>query len=173
MDLRGIPRLSDFGLSSVTWDIESVNASTPHHGCTIQYCAPELLDVGNTIKDVKRKSTNKSDVYSLSMVIVGVLLFHKGMIRPDSYCFCFQLVTGKMPFPEYTDHNVSVMVSKGKRPPKPFRFKAPGMTSEVWKIAEKCWHQKAKKRPEANLVLRSLENLLKPGMLAHEAYFCP
>lgn len=72
-----------------------------------------------------------------------------------------QLATGKVPFPEYTTLNVSLVTSKGKRPLKPARFEAPGITPEVWKIAKKCWHQKAEKRPEAHVVLRDLETLLQ------------
>jgi len=68
-----------------------------------------------------------------------------------------------MPFPEYTDHSVSIIISKGKRPSKPTRFEVSGMTLAVWKIAEKCWRQKAKGRPEAKVVLQYLENLVNPG----------
>ena len=77
IDAKGSPRLCDFGLCSITKNIDSVNASTPNHGYTIRYCAPELLDVGGVVK-AKRKSTNESDIYSLSMVIVEVRPFLKG-----------------------------------------------------------------------------------------------
>ena len=72
IDSEGSPRLSDFGLCSITKNLDSVNASTPNHGCTVRYCAPELLEFGDGAKVEKRKPTNKSDVYSLSMVIVEV-----------------------------------------------------------------------------------------------------
>ena len=97
------------------------------------------------------------------MVIVEVCLFSKSAIHPGSDYICFQLVTGRMPFPEFTDPNVTVLISKGKRPPMPRSFDAPGITPAVWKIATKCWHEKANKRPEVNAVLRSLENLADPG----------
>jgi len=51
------------------------------------------------------------------------------------------------------------LVSKGKRPPKPRDSNAPGMTPLVWEIAEKCWHKKAKLRPDVKAVLRRLENM--------------
>jgi len=74
--MEGSPRLADFGLCSVTRNIDSVNASTPHRGCTVRYCAPELLDVD--VEGVnKKKMTNKTDVYSLSMVVVEVRIFLK------------------------------------------------------------------------------------------------
>jgi len=75
--MKGTPRLSDFGLCSVTRNIDSVNASTPNRGCTIRYCAPELLDIKDTGNVEKKKLTNKTDVYSLSMVVVEVRIFPK------------------------------------------------------------------------------------------------
>ena len=74
-----------------------------------------------------------------------------------------------MPFPEHTDPNVKKIISKGKRPQKPRRFEAPGMTPAVWKIAERCWHENAKERPEVNAVLQYLEGLANPGVCVHEA----
>ena len=60
-------------MCSITRNIDSVNASTPNHGCTVRYCAPELLDTDRVVKTKKeKKPTNKSDVYSLAMVIVEV-----------------------------------------------------------------------------------------------------
>jgi len=170
IDAKGNPHISDFGLSSVMKDVDSINASTSHQGCTIRYCAPELLDVRNAVKDAKRKPTNKSDVYCLSMVIVEVCFFCRDAAYSGSDYLPFQLATGRVPFPDYTDHHVSIVISKGKRPPKPAHFKAPGITSAVWKIAEKCWHQKAKERPEAKVVLECLENLANPGECTHETY---
>jgi hypothetical protein len=123
-----------------------------------RYCAPELLNAKGFIR-VEIKPTNKSDVYSLSMIIVEVHRFSESMIRPGSDYFRFQLVTGKIPFSEHVDHNVVIFISSGMRPRKPFRFDAPGMTPAVWKIAEKCWHEKAEERPEVNTVLQHLENI--------------
>ena len=72
IDDKGSPRLADFGLCSITKNIESVNASTPNHGCTIRWRAPELLRAPT---GVKIKATNESDMYSFSMVIVEVRMF--------------------------------------------------------------------------------------------------
>ena len=77
-----------------------------------------------------------------------------------------------MPFPEFTDPNVTILISKGKRPSKPRRFEAPGMTPAVWKVAKKCWHEKARERPEVNAVLQSLENMANIGGCTHEACSC-
>ena len=85
IDEEGSPRLSDFGLWSITRNIDSVNASTPNHGYTVRYCAPELLDIEGVAR-LEKKPTDKSDVYSLSMVIVEVRLLSESVIRPGSDC---------------------------------------------------------------------------------------
>ena len=97
------------------------------------------------------------------MVIVEVRLFSKIMSRPGSDCFCFQLATGKMPFPEFNEIGAKEKVLRGKRPPKPRSFDAVGITPAVWNIAKKCWHQKAKERLKVNAVLEYLENLANPS----------
>ena len=104
------------------------------------------------------------------MVIVEVRLFSENVTRPGSDRFRSQLATGMMPFPEKTDPSVMIMISKGKRPPKSRHFDAPGMTPAVWKIAKKCWHEKARERPEVNVVLQDLENLanLNPGVCIYQ-----
>ena len=71
IDVQGNPLLADFGLSSITKNVTSVNASTPHTGGTLRWAAPELLDaiVGT---DKKQTHTTKSDIYALSMVVIEV-----------------------------------------------------------------------------------------------------
>ncbi|KAF9789407.1 kinase-like domain-containing protein [Thelephora terrestris] len=148
IDEGGSPRLSDFGLCSITKNIETVNASTPNSGVTYRYCAPELLETGEVAKVKNTKATNKSDVYSYSMVVV-------------------ELVTGSVPFPDSTDYNIIHMVTKGKRPPKPPRFDAPGTSKAVWEVAKKCWHGTADKRPEAVQVLQCLNGIKNGGERTH------
>ena len=106
------------------------------------------------------------------MIIVEARMFSESMTRPGSNRLSFQLTTGKMPFPERTDPNVTILVFQGKRPSKPRRFEAPGITPEIWKIAEKCWHQKAKERPEVKTVLQDLENIVNAGGCTHSASVC-
>src|SRR5258705_105036 len=43
IDEEGSPRLTDFGFSSITKNVDSIHASTPNHNCTVRYCAPEIL----------------------------------------------------------------------------------------------------------------------------------
>ena len=77
-----------------------------------------------------------------------------------------------MPFPEFPDPKVTLMISKGKRPRKPRRFEAEGITSDVWKVAEKSWHEKPGSRPEVKQVLQNLEKIANPGVCTHIACTC-
>ena len=77
-----------------------------------------------------------------------------------------------MPFPDFTDPNVTVMISRGKRPPTPRRFDAPGTSKAVWKVAKKCWHERARDRPEIDEVLHDLEKVLNPGVCTRKACTC-
>lgn len=71
IDVQGNPLLADFGLSSITKNVTSVNASTPHGGATIRWAAPELLDaISHTGR--KQRHTAESDIYALSMVVIEV-----------------------------------------------------------------------------------------------------
>ena len=119
----------------------------------------------------KGESTQKIPIYipcqwSLSRCVCSPKA-HPGpdWLRP-------QLATGKMPLHKYSDSLVKFMISKGKRPRKPRRFEAQGITSEVWKVAEKCWHEKAGERPEARQVLWDLEKIANSGVCTHNACTC-
>lgn len=78
--------------------------------------------------------------------------------------FILQLATGKVPFSsEGADHQIVPKILKGRRPSKPARFEAPGMTAAVWKIAEKCWSKEPEERLKANAVLQRLQGLDDTG----------
>ena len=80
-------------------------------------------------------------------------------------------MTGKIPFPDLTDPNVIFPIIKGKRPQRPRNFDAPGITPGVWVVAKKCWHDRAKQRPEVKTVLQDLENIANAGECAPRACF--
>jgi len=46
------------------------------------------------------------------------------------------------------------------------------MTPAVWKIAKKCWNEKAEERLEASAVLQRLENLANIGGRTHRFCSC-
>lgn len=52
----------------------------------------------------------------------------------------------------------------GERPQKPDHFEIPGLTLEVWEIAEMCWDKEPKERPDAHTILQYISNLMGSGM---------
>ncbi|KAF9643105.1 kinase-like protein [Thelephora ganbajun] len=134
-DNKGIPRISDFGISSVTFDPISNNASTAWRGYTLRWAAPEILEA--PLNSESRRPTKMSDVYAFGMVVV-------------------EIFTGKLPFPDDSDLNVQFMVTKGKRPPKPTDAPKLGLSSTAWKLVEDCWNKKRDKRPEMQHVASRL-----------------
>ena len=64
MDDTGNARLADFGLATVTQNLDSVRSATCQRGFTPRWAAPEVLDEGMYSKE--------ADVFSFAMVMVEV-----------------------------------------------------------------------------------------------------
>ena len=67
-DGTGIPRIADFGLSSITFDPNSCNATTPWRDYALRWAAPEILEA--PLNSESRRPTKMSDVYAFGMVVV-------------------------------------------------------------------------------------------------------
>ena len=57
------------------------------------------------------------------------------------------------------------MVTRGERPSKPASAEAFGLTPELWELTKRCWHEKAKRRPDSLKVLTRLESTSLPTRL--------
>ena len=64
MDNSGNARIADFGFTTVTLDLDSVQGVLCQRGFTPRWTAPEVLDEG--------PSSKKSDVFSFAMVMIEV-----------------------------------------------------------------------------------------------------
>lgn len=164
IDAGGNARLHDFANCSFMDNTNPANPLAPIYTPSIRWSAPELLGVSSQ----PQEPTKMSDIYSLSMVIVEVCPLVESLASPSSDRFCLKLVTGKAPFPECTDQNVIFMIAEDKRPVKPRCFGAPGMTPEVWEVAQNCWNKKPSGRLEIDSVIKSLEPLTKSGVFTDE-----
>jgi hypothetical protein len=83
--------------------------------------------------------------------------------HPHPDIFYLQLATGQVPFYGSPNQNVLTMVTSGKRPQRPRRFNAPGITSAVWTVADKCWNQEAEERPDVRIVVDALKQIASAG----------
>ena len=64
MDNTGSARLADFGLATVTQNLDSVRSATCQRGYTPRWAAPEVLDEG--------AYSREADVFSFAMVMIEV-----------------------------------------------------------------------------------------------------
>ena len=159
IDAEGNPRLMDFGCSSITRNVWSANASTPHGGGSIRWSAPELVPLSTDLTDLERvrstRPTNESDVYSLAMVTIEVIFFCLAQNLVSHSFGHLQIFTGNWPFAPYGDEQVILLLAKDMRPDKPTHGK---FTPKMWSLTKKCWNKDPKKRPSVSEVLRNLES---------------
>ncbi|KAF9790526.1 kinase-like domain-containing protein [Thelephora terrestris] len=131
IDRGGNPLLS--GFSGLSFTKESIPVATLERpGILIRWSAPELVN------DEIGIPTTKSDVYSLSMVIVG-------------------LYSGDVPFSGLLSPAIKGMLLKGTRPPKPESAEVLGLTPALWALTKKCWARNPAKRPDTSAILAHLE----------------
>lgn len=102
--------------------------------------APELLNPELLGSDADRL-TEKSDVYSLAMIITEVL-------------------SGVSTFLGHNTTAVMIRVTTGARPR---RQQHPNISDEIWGLVEICWRQNPDERPKAIDVLERLERAANPS----------
>ena len=64
VDDSGHARLADFGLATVTQNLDSVRSASCQHGLTARWAAPEVLKEGTYSKE--------ADVFAFAMVMIEV-----------------------------------------------------------------------------------------------------
>ena len=65
VDDSGRPRITDFGFATVTHNLDSMWSTTPGHGHTTRWTAPEILTE-------KGGNSKEADVFSFAMVMLEV-----------------------------------------------------------------------------------------------------
>ena len=152
--------------------MESANVSASHNGCTHRYCTSELLLPGKRMKDPERKPTDKSDLYSLSMVVVKIYTLCGNVEYPGSGNPSPSLRPGRNYFLMPYERDIPTIILEGKRPSEPDSFETAGISPEVWRIAKRYYHEKEKKRLGTNVVLEDPEALFQFGVYARRACTC-
>ena len=64
LDKQGCARITDFGLTTVTQNLDSIRSVSDDHGHTGRWAAPEILNGGEFSKE--------ADVFSFAMVMIEV-----------------------------------------------------------------------------------------------------
>ncbi|KAF9789483.1 kinase-like domain-containing protein [Thelephora terrestris] len=132
VDHTGQARITDFGLATVTQNLESIRTASGEQGYTARWTAPEILNEEGTY-------SKEADVFSFAMVMIEVY-------------------TGVAPFHQSNATAVVLAIMKGTRPPRPTH---PRFTSDLWRLMQHCWDQNPHSRPEVPSILNDL-GIAKP-----------
>ncbi|PWA57960.1 C2 domain, Formin, FH2 domain, Protein-tyrosine phosphatase-like protein [Artemisia annua] len=144
LDQNWVAKVSDFGLSKLTFTglDRSTIASLP---CgTISYIEPEYMATGILKK--------KSDVYSFGMVLFEVLCGRLCTVKDDDGI----LLSGPLAKEFYERKRLDEIVDPSLKE----HLNSDSM-NKFSEIAYRCLHYDRKQRPRMDLVVKELENLLK------------
>ena len=93
-----------------------------------------------------------------------IIRLRRGSVTPapDLKCvdvFAFAMVTvevftGKVPFGDQADNNITFGIPNKKRPDKPSTSDQVGLTDEMWRIIERCWDNDPGRRPPISDVVK-------------------
>ena len=80
VDASNCARITDFGLATVTQNLDSIQSTVNNQGHATRYTAPEILNERGTY-------SKESDVFSLAMVMIEVS--HKSVVCAE-LCFAYR-----------------------------------------------------------------------------------
>lgn len=64
VDNSGRARIADFGLATITQNLDSIRSASLQHGCSPRWTAPEILD--------GKRYSKEADIFSFAMVMIEV-----------------------------------------------------------------------------------------------------
>ncbi|KAF9644873.1 kinase-like protein [Thelephora ganbajun] len=126
-------RITDFGLATVTQNLDSMRSASDDQGHTARWTAPEILNEKGTY-------SKEADVFSFAMVMIEVF-------------------TGAVPFNNCLPAAATLAIMNGQRPPRPNH---PDFTGELWGLMQRCWHHDLHMRPEVAGILKVLNGTEPP-----------
>ena len=110
-----------------------MEAATPGVVGISRWLAPELIDPPRKKGHQQPAATEQADIFAFAMLVVEVF-------------------TGELPFGDVRHETAILMIVRGQRPEKPQDVESRGLTPEIWKFTQKCWHQNPTKRPDVSTV---------------------
>jgi len=131
---NGRALVSDYGLMSIQSDQTFMSAATPGVVGMSRWLAPELINPPRRKEHRQPAGTAKADIFAFAMLVIEVF-------------------TGELPFGNVRHETAILMIARGQRPEKPQDAECCGLTAEMFRFIEKCWHQNPAKRPDINEVV--------------------
>lgn len=140
VDLEGRARLTEYGLAPINSGPRLTVTATPRAVRISRWLAPEMIkprmDDSAPVMESK-----PADVFAFAM-------------------FSVEVFTGRIPFENEKNEAVVLLIFQGSRPEMPENAQAVGLTGEMWKLLESCWHQNPRKRPTMEEVVRRWQKLV-------------
>ena len=134
--------LSDYGLMPIQSNHAFMVAATPGVVGISRWLAPELIDPPRKKGNQQPTATEQADIFAFAMLDIEVF-------------------TGELPFGDVRHESAILKIVRGQRPEKPHDAEIHGLTPDMWKFIQKCWHQNPAKRPDINTLVsawRSFES---------------
>jgi len=146
VDNSGRARIADFGLATVTQNLDSMQSASRQHGHSVRWAAPEILSE-------KGAHSKEADVFAFSMVMIEVGCSIGCRISAYCHFVLIQAFTGAIPFSSCTPPMAMLAIMQGKRPPRPTH---PALTEELWEVMQHCWATEPNLRPPVSDALKIL-----------------
>ena len=148
VDHSGNALIADFGLATVTQNMDSIQSATHQAGHTPRWAAPEVLLEGTFSKE--------ADIFAFAMVMIEVHRSQTSTARvalTNCRVVSIQVFIGAIPFSDKPPTLAILNITQGRRPSRPTH---PTFTAELWTLMERCWNQNPHLRPEVSEVLTDL-----------------
>jgi len=149
VDGSGHARIADFGLATVTQNLDSFRSASRQHGHSARWAAPEILNERGT-------HSKEADVFAFAMVIIEVRHGRStGCSRTLAHCHSvsMQVFTGAVPFDSRPSLMAMLAILQGERPPRPSH---PTFMEKLWRLMQRCWDPEPHLRPEVSEALQVL-----------------
>lgn len=135
--------MAEYGLAPVNNHPGLTYAAVSEALVTSRWQAPEIVNRSQNGNGEPVVDSKAADVFAFGM-------------------FTVEVFTGKVPFEELKkNEEVVLRISRGSRPEKPQNAQAVGLTTEMWKFTESCWHQNPKKRPNVEEVVKRWQKFVE------------
>ena len=139
--------IADFGIATVTKNLDSIRPATHQNIHTPRWSAPEVLREENPSKE--------SDVYSFAMLMIEVLTQDpRRVFFAHYYPAPIQVFSNELPFNDKPVYLAVVAVLSGERPSRPTHASC---SNALWALIQLCWNQDPHLRPDISSVWADLE----------------
>jgi len=117
-------------------------AAAPEAFRSSSWLAPEIINPARNMNGTPVLESKPADVFAFGMLAVEVF-------------------AGEMPFGGQTNAVVALYILRGHRPEMPENAQAVGLTREIWKLLQRCWHRNPEKRPTMEEIVKRWEKFVE------------